>query len=141
MSTLVVYIAAAFLIAISLIHVYWAFGGRWGSRAALPQSNGGIALFRPRILETLAVAVVMLGVCTVLIVQSETLSILQSNGFTKWSCVLCGSVFFLRAIGDFKYLGFFKRVKHTTFSYYDTRFYSPLCLFLAFSLFITVVYK
>ncbi|KRE83053.1 hypothetical protein ASG89_13045 [Paenibacillus sp. Soil766] len=45
----------------------------------------------------------------------------------------------LRAIGDFKYLGFFKKVKHTSFSYYDTRFYSPLCLFLAISFLLTVV--
>ncbi|KRE56753.1 DUF3995 domain-containing protein [Paenibacillus sp. Soil750] len=139
MSSLLVYVSATFLVLISLIHVYWAFGGRWGSRASLPQTKDGAAIFLPRKPETLAVAVLMLGVCTVLVAQSETLSFLQANSFTKWSCILCGSVFFLRAIGDFNYLGFFKRVKHTAFSYYDTRFYSPLCLFLAFSFLLTVV--
>ncbi|MNR06004.1 hypothetical protein D3C85_1220580 [compost metagenome] len=139
MSTMIVYLSATILVFISLIHVYWAFGGRWGSRAALPQKKGGATVFRPRMLETLAVALIILGVCVVLLAQSETLSILQANSFTKWSCILCGAVFLIRAIGDFKYLGFFKRIKDTTFSVYDTRFYSPLCLFLALSFVLALI--
>lgn len=139
MNSLIVYVSATILFLISMIHVYWAFGGRWGSGAALPQKKDGAAVFRPRLPETLAVAVLILGVDVVLIAQSDTLSILQSNSFTKWSCILCGSVFLIRAIGDFKYLGFFKRIKHTTFSDYDTRFFSPLCLFLALSFVLAVI--
>lgn len=39
-------------------------------------------------------------------------------------------IFLLRAMGDFKYIGFFKKVKETDFAVRDTRFYSPLCLFI-----------
>ncbi|WP_307347298.1 DUF3995 domain-containing protein [Metabacillus malikii] len=39
-------------------------------------------------------------------------------------------IFFLRAIGDFKYLGFTKKIKNTNFSKYDTALYTPLCLYL-----------
>jgi hypothetical protein len=36
-----------------------------------------------------------------------------------------------RAIGEFKYLGFFKRVTGSKFARLDTLLYSPLCLLLA----------
>jgi hypothetical protein len=36
-----------------------------------------------------------------------------------------------RAIGDFKYLGLFKRVRGSRFATLDTFVYSPLCLLLA----------
>ena len=38
--------------------------------------------------------------------------------------------FALRAIGEFKYVGFFKSVKGPGFAWYDTRIYSPLCVLL-----------
>lgn len=37
----------------------------------------------------------------------------------------------LRSIGDFRYVGFFKRARGSRFAELDTRFYSPLCLPLA----------
>ena len=36
----------------------------------------------------------------------------------------------LRSIGDFKYVGFFKRQGDTRFAHLDTRMYSPLALCL-----------
>jgi hypothetical protein len=36
-----------------------------------------------------------------------------------------------RAVGDFKYVGFSKRVRGTPFARLDTWIYSPLCLLLA----------
>lgn len=36
-----------------------------------------------------------------------------------------------RAIGEFKYLGFFKRVHGSRFARLDSLVYSPLCLLLA----------
>ena len=39
-------------------------------------------------------------------------------------------VFIGRAIGDMRYVGFFKRVRGTRFARLDTRVYSPLCLAL-----------
>jgi hypothetical protein len=38
---------------------------------------------------------------------------------------------FARAIGEFKYVGFFKRVRGSRFARRDTLLYSPLCLWLA----------
>ena len=40
-------------------------------------------------------------------------------------------VFAARAIGDFRYVGFSKRVRGSPFARRDTYVYSPLCLLLA----------
>jgi len=42
------------------------------------------------------------------------------------------TIFLIRAIGEFKYIGFFKKIKTTTFGQMDTKFYSPLCLIISF---------
>lgn len=44
-------------------------------------------------------------------------------------------VFLGRAIGDFRLLGFFKRVHGTAFARLDTLVFSPLCLLLAIAIF------
>jgi len=41
------------------------------------------------------------------------------------------SIFLLRAIGDFNYVGFFKKIKDTNFGKMDSKYYSPLCLVIA----------
>jgi len=48
-------------------------------------------------------------------------------------CLLIGMavVFAARAVGDFKYVGFFKSIKGTTFALWDTRVYSPLNVVVA----------
>jgi uncharacterized membrane protein YbhN (UPF0104 family) len=40
-------------------------------------------------------------------------------------------VLLARAVGDFRYIGFFKRVRDTRFARLDTRYYSPVALLLA----------
>jgi uncharacterized membrane protein SpoIIM required for sporulation len=47
---------------------------------------------------------------------------------TAW---LIAAVFALRAIGDFRYVGFFKRIRDTRFARLDTLAYWPLCAVLA----------
>ncbi|KAB2965261.1 MAG: DUF3995 domain-containing protein [Thermoanaerobaculia bacterium] len=44
-------------------------------------------------------------------------------------------VFAGRAVGDFRYVGFFKRVRDSTFARYDTALYSPLCVAIALAAF------
>ena len=42
-----------------------------------------------------------------------------------------GIIMLIRAVGDFKYVGFFKKIKGTIFAQNDTHFYSPLCLLIS----------
>jgi hypothetical protein len=48
---------------------------------------------------------------------------------------------FIRAIGDFKFVGFFKVVKSTSFAANDTWIFSPLCLILALVSVLIVVFS
>jgi hypothetical protein len=49
----------------------------------------------------------------------------------EWGTRVLAAVFFLRAIGEFRLVGFFKRVRNTRFARWDTLLFSPLCLFMA----------
>lgn len=131
MTAILASVAAFLLIALSFLHVYWAFGGSWGSAAAVPRKPDGEALFRPRMPETIAVAALLLLACLSLLVQTGVARFMDENPYIRYICIACAFVFFLRAIGEFHYVGFFKRVKHTPFAVNDTKYYSPLCLFLS----------
>ncbi|MBD3922444.1 DUF3995 domain-containing protein [Paenibacillus sp. PR3] len=128
---IIVMAAAVILLIVSGLHVFWAFGGRWGELAAVPEKAGGGLAFKPGPLETAAVAVLILVACYFLLAEGELLSALHTNALTEWGSILCAIVFGIRTIGDFRYVGFFKRYKRSRFAKCDTWFYSPLCLFLA----------
>jgi hypothetical protein len=49
----------------------------------------------------------------------------------SWSCYALALGLVARAVGEFKYVGFFKRVRGSRFARLDTLLYSPLCLLLA----------
>ena len=132
-------VAAFLLVALSFLHVYWAFGGRWGSAAAIPRKPGGETLLLPRMPETIAVAVLLLIASASLLSQTRIVTFVDANSYIRLICIVCAVVFFLRAIGEFKYVGFFKRVKHTPFAVNDTKYYSPLCLFLSLSYLIALI--
>jgi len=131
MTTVITFIAIGLLWFISVLHIYWAFGGRWGTAAVIPIKKGEQQpIFKPRKLGTLLVAVLILLASIMLIFQAGYLESLQTNALTKIGSIVCATVFMIRAIGDFNYLGFFKKIKHSQFARYDTWIYSPLCLFL-----------
>jgi hypothetical protein len=129
---LFIYLSAVILVFLSLVHFYWVFGGKWGIRAALPEKIGGGAVLTPRLIETLIVAIGLMSLGVILLVQNNLISILSPNSFTKWTCILFTFIFILRSIGDFKYLGLFKKIRNSTFAKNDTRIYTPLCLYLGF---------
>jgi hypothetical protein len=51
--------------------------------------------------------------------------------YFRYGSLIIAIIFFSRAIGDFKFIGFFKTVKGTKFGINDTEIFSPLCLFIA----------
>ncbi len=113
---------------LSAIHVYWAFGGKWGTEIAIPTKDGA-PLFEPSPAGTMAVAVALGLASGILLGRVYGMDAGASLGY--WSVWGIAVVFFLRAIGDFKYVGFFKTCKNTPFAYWDTRLFSPLSLGIA----------
>ncbi|QDQ02977.1 DUF3995 domain-containing protein [Lysinibacillus fusiformis] len=130
MKLILTLLAVSVLFLISMLHVYWAYGGRWGSDLAIPVKEGEQRpAFVPKKTGTLLVAVLIVMAAMLMLVQGGYLQSIQANIITRIGCIVGSCVFFIRAIGDFKYVGFFKKIKHSEFARNDTWFYSPLCLF------------
>jgi hypothetical protein len=58
-----------------------------------------------------------------------------------WGAWSISVLFFLRAIGEFRYVGFFKSVTATTFAHWDTWAFSPLCLFISIAAALVAYYE
>lgn len=119
---------------LAALHFYWAAGGRWSSISVLPQKPGGSGepVFTPTTAATLGVALALSAASALVAMRS---GLVPGAGIplpylTVGTCTLSG-VFMLRAIGDFRLVGFFKRVKGTPFARADSALFSPLCLLLA----------
>ena len=130
MSTIVAFSLIAIFIGLSLLHVYWLLGGKVGLLAAIPEIDGKPA-FRPSALATLVVAI-GLALCALLIAATVGVFALPlPHTAPSWLTRALALVFLLRAIGDFRLVGFFKRIRDSRFARLDTAVYSPLCLALA----------
>ncbi len=128
------------LLAISGIHFFWAFGGRWGADAAIPTSQDGKTMLSPDIFATLVVAFGILAMALFHLEKIQIVSLSIPNWINTYGLKIIAGIFLLRAIGEFRYVGFFKKIKNTKFATLDTKYYSPLCLILSVNAFITATY-
>jgi uncharacterized protein DUF3995 len=125
--------AIVILLLAAAIHVYWAAGGKAGKVAAVPMAEGR-AVIKPSPLGT---ALVAAGLCMIAALLAFRIGWLKLPGvandniFVQIAAWLIAAVFALRAIGDFRYVGFFKRIRDSKFARLDTLAYSPLCAALA----------
>lgn len=120
----------AILSAIAAIHLYWALGGEAGKAASIPTS-GGRPMLKPGPGLTALVAGALLVAAALVAAASGLLPVPAPAWLLRAATGLLAVVFLARAVGDFRYVGFFKRVRGTTFASRDTWLYSPLCLALA----------
>lgn len=125
-------ITSLLFIIIGMLHVFWAFGGSWGVNAALPTDDDGkLPVLQPRMAGTLFIGLLCFFASVLLLVQIDLFAVIKPSPLSKWFCIAGGIVFLLRAIGEGKYIGFFKKIKHTGFAKQDTAFYSPLCVWIS----------
>jgi len=120
---------------LAAVHVYWAFGGRFAKVAAIPEVRGAPS-FVPGRMATLVVAcclfacAVLIGAATGFIDAPFPAMVIQ------WCCFGLALVMLLRAIGDFRLVGFFKTVRGSRFAWLDSALYSPMCLLMAVGIFL-----
>ncbi len=116
---------------ISGLHFYWAAGGKWAIENVVPRDEQG----KP-VLKTGVVASIVVGL-GLLFFAMYYLLVAGFVEFTLPEIILTPlgwiipSIFLLRAIGDFKYVGFTKKIKNTTFARLDSAYFARLCLFIA----------
>lgn len=119
----------ALFVALAAIHVYWAFGGGRSLGNVVPTKDGA-PVFVPGKAATLLVAVALLAAAVVSAWRAGALNI-GPVWIPRVGIWVIAVVFSVRAVGDFHYFGFFKRVRDTAFARYDTLVYSPLCVVIA----------
>ncbi|MCC5816656.1 MAG: DUF3995 domain-containing protein [Leptospira sp.] len=125
------FILAFIFFTLSAIHIYWGIGGRWGTEAVIPTTTEKQKSIMPGKLATFGVAFGLFALGIFICLKAEWLTLSIPSFISDYGLYAIGFVFLLRAIGEFKYVGFFKRIKNTKFAYYDTRYFSPLCLVVA----------
>jgi len=129
MRDIVVASTGVILLVLSAWHFYWAAGGTLGKASAVPQQDDR-PLFRPSTAATLIVAILLAAAAAFILAGLKTWEHPGVNQLTHWGDLVLAAVFGLRAVGDTRWVGFFKRVRGTPFATLDTWFYSPLCVFL-----------
>lgn len=133
MNSVLLVILSTIYILIGLLHFYWLFGGKFGFENSIPTKQSGEIVLNPKVIDFISVGIglILFGLYYVLLLTQVDLR------FPNWLMISVGwvipTIFFIRAIGDFNYVGFFKKVKGTSFAKADTKFFSVLCLFLALS--------
>lgn len=128
MSIIIGILESVVLITLSLIHFNWAFGGTWGFDKALPTNENGIKVLNPRKIDSAMVGFGLLVFGMYYLIKIKLISVdipLLILNYLGWIVAI---IFIGRAIGDFRYVGFFKKIKNTEFGKLDSKYFSPLCL-------------
>jgi glucan phosphoethanolaminetransferase (alkaline phosphatase superfamily) len=114
---------------IALIHFYWLFGEKWLDKA-LPTDENGKRVLNPRKFETIIVTLGLLLFAFYYLLKIELFEVEVPKLITKYSGWIISTIFIIRAIGDFKYVGFFKKIKNTKFAEFDTKYFTFISLII-----------
>jgi hypothetical protein len=118
---------------LALMHFYWAVGGGSGLNSAIPEING-MPVFKPAKAATAAVGLVLAATAAIVLMHAGELPSPVPTWLLEGAVVGASAVLIMRAIGDFRLVGFFKRNRDSPFARMDTLLYSPLCLVLGAAL-------
>ena len=132
--TLVAVALAIVFTSLAGLHIYWALAGG-ASGAAIPTRADGTPLFSPSAGATLAVAAALLAAAAVVLGRGEVAALPVAPVAYRAAAWALGAVLCLRAVGDFRYVGLFKRERGSAFARRDTAVYTPLCAALAAAVF------
>ena len=121
-------IESTVFILLAALHFQWALGGTWGFEHSIPEKEDGGKVMQPKKTDSAIVGVGLLLFATYYLLKIGLFPVGIPQWFMNYGGWIVSGLFLLRAIGEFRYVGFFKKVKHTTFAQRDTKYYSPLCL-------------
>lgn len=109
-------------------HFYWLSGGTVGLEKAIPTREGKPNSLAIPPIATLIVALILTSFGLLYLLKSGLVALALPSWITSFSDWFIPSIFIIRAIGEFNYVGIFKKVKNTTFAAADTQIFIPLCL-------------
>lgn len=109
---------------LALLHLFWVVGGEWGFAGSVPTDINGRRVLNPSRLITFLVALVLLFFMFINLGYIKALELPYDINYIRYSMLAISAVFFLRFIGDLKYIGIFKKYRHSKFAFRDTYIYS-----------------
>jgi len=122
---------ASVLLVLSGLHVFWAIRNRFEGSVVIPKVNGRPAFIPTRGISLLVAAA--LGVAALIALAQGHVLDVGSPAPLRWAAYAAGATFTARAIGDFRLVGFFKRIKGTDFARWDYYLFAPLCALMGVS--------
>jgi hypothetical protein len=131
MHTPLAIIVSSVFAALALWHFAMAMRMQSGMVSGAVPSVDGKPLFSPSRQGTVAVGIVLILFALLVAATAGIVSIGLSGGFLVWASYILAAGLMMRAIGEFKYVGLFKKVRGSKFATLDTLIYSPLCLLLS----------
>jgi hypothetical protein len=123
-------IVCAMFVTIALWHLYMAWSPRTGATGSVPSVDGR-PLFVPSTGATILVAIMLVLFACLVAATAGFVQVAVPQPTLRWLSYLLAAGLFARAVGDFRFVGFFKCVRGTRFATLDYLLYSPICLLLA----------
>ncbi|MFK7799056.1 MAG: DUF3995 domain-containing protein [Aureispira sp.] len=105
------------------LHVYWALGGQWALKGVVPQTKENVGTFQPNFRATILVAMLLFAGALLHLEHWKVVS----DFYRQIGLIVMGCLFLIRMIGDFNYVGIFKKQRDNLFARRDTLYYNPLC--------------
>ena len=124
---------------LAFMHFYWAFGGKYGLEQAIPTRSKDEKGKLPGRFATIFVGLMLLFFGSIYLTRIGFINNFINSSTINVFGYIIPLLFFIRVIGDFKYVGLFKKVKETIFAKADTKIYIPLCLFISVLGFISII--
>ena len=116
------------LIGLGLIHFNWVIGGKFGFSESLPTMESGERVLNPNKIDSAIVGIGLTIFGIFYILKSGLIEYSAPAWTITYGSWIIPIIFLLRAIGEFRYVGFFKSIKKTEFGKLDNKLFSPLCL-------------
>lgn len=130
---------------LSLIHFYWALGGKKGIAVVVPVDQNNKKMLKPTPLASVVVACGLLFLAFLQVILTGRIELnsligmhLDGKYYIMIQCFFA-IIFILRSIGDFNSVGFFKKITHSKFARLDTMYFSPLSLMIGILMFLVVI--
>lgn len=141
MSQVIFTIHFIILFFVASLHIYWVLGGKMGSFAVLPQTSSKEPIFMPSKLITFLVAIAFYIAAFVFGHSAGFFHFSILSNYQTALLIFIAIVFLIRAVGDFKYVGFAKKMKGTPFATNDSKYYSPLCFMISITIFLAIYFQ
>jgi hypothetical protein len=122
--TLIAIALASVLLVLAALHLFWAIRNRFDGSVVIPKVDGRPAFIPTRGI-TLLVAAALSGAALIALAQGQVLDV-GAPAPLRFFAYAAGAVFTARAIGDFRMVGFFKRIRGTDFARWDYCLFAPL---------------